>query len=99
MTRIAIALGILLLSSPALSADVSGSGGVLERMAVPPGIARSAYDLVALRPLGFVQVVGSAAVFVVAYPVSLLVGGSQTVKEVCLTGPVDQVFRAELGDF
>lgn len=68
-------------------------------VSAPPSPARKVFDAAVLRPLGLVQVAGGAAVFAVTYPVSLLVGGSQTVKEACLTGPVDQVFRAELGDF
>jgi hypothetical protein len=68
-------------------------------VSAPPSPTRKLFDAAVLRPLGFVQVVGGAALFVVAYPVSLLVGGSETVKEACLTGPTDQVFRAKLGDF
>ena len=97
MIRIAIALTILLLSSMALSVDASGSGDDLERVARPPGVARSAYDLVVLRPLGFLQVVLGAAVLVPSYPVALLVGGDEDVWRACIAEPVERTFRRPLG--
>jgi len=97
MIRISIALIVLLFSSPALAVDPSGSGDDLDRVARPPGIARSTYDLVALRPLGFVQVVLGAAVLVPAYPVSLLVDGDEDVWRTCVADPVERTFRRPLG--
>jgi hypothetical protein len=97
MIRIAIALSVLLLSSPALSVDASGSGDDLERVARPPGVVRSAYDLVVLRPLGFLQVVLGAAVLVPSYPVALLVGGDEDVWRACIAEPVERTFRRPLG--
>ena len=95
MTRIALAL--LLLSSPALSVEPSVSGDDLERVARPPGIARSAYDLVLLRPLGFLQVVVGAAVALPAYPVALLFDGDEDVWRACVAEPVERTFRRPLG--
>jgi hypothetical protein len=95
--RIALALALLLLSSPALSAGPADSGDDLERLARPPGIARSAYDLAVLRPLSFLQVVVSAAVFVPSYPVALLVGGEEDVWRACVAEPVERTFRRPLG--
>jgi hypothetical protein len=97
MMRIAVALTLLLLSSPALSVDPSGSGDDLDRLARPPGIARSAYDLALLRPLGFLQVVVGAAFLVPSYPVALLVGGEEDVWRACVAEPVERTFRRPLG--
>jgi hypothetical protein len=97
MIRITLALSILLLSSPAASVDPSGSGGDLESVARPPGAARSAYDLVVLRPWGFLQVVLGAAVLVPSYPVALLVDGDEDVWRACIAEPVERTFRRPLG--
>ena len=95
--RIAVALFFLLLSSPALSVDPSASGDDLERLARPPGISRSAYDLALLRPFGFLQVVVGAAVFMPSYPVAFLVGGDEDVWRACIAEPVERTFRRPLG--
>ena len=97
MIRIAIVLIVLLLSSPAFSVDSSGSGDDLERVARPPGVARSVYDAVVLRPLGFVQVVVGAVLLVPAYPVALLVDGDEDVWRACVGDPVERTFRRPLG--
>ena len=97
MTRIVLALSILLLSSPALSVEPSTSGDDLERVARPPGIARSVYDAVVLRPLGFLQVVVGAVVLVPSYPVALLVDGDEDVWRACIADPVERTFRRPLG--
>ena len=69
----------------------------LERVAPPPGIARSAYDAVVLRPLGFLQVVVGAVVLVPSYPVALLVDGDEDVWRACIADPVERTFRRPLG--
>ena len=97
MIRIALALSIFLLSSPAFSVDPAASGDDLERVAPPPGIARSAYDAVVLRPLGFLQVVLGAVVLVPSYPVALLVDGDEDVWRACIADPVERTFRRPLG--
>ena len=97
MIRIVVALTILLLSTPAFSLEPSGSGGDLERVARPPGIARSVYDAVVLRPFGFIQVALGAAVFVPSYPVALLVDGDEDVWRACIADPVERTFRRPLG--
>jgi hypothetical protein len=97
MTRIAIALAVLLLSAPAAAVEPSGSGDDLERVAAPPGIARSAYDAVVLRPLGFIQVVVGAVLLVPAYPVALLVDGYEDVWRACIADPVERTFQRPLG--
>jgi len=80
---------------PVYSSEVSRD--VAERVGRVPDGARRAYDLLALRPLGLVQVVVGAAVFVPAYPVSVLVDAEDEVRDICITGPVDQTFRRPLG--
>lgn len=99
MTRIALALSILLvlLSSPAASVEPSASGDDLDRVTRAPALARSAYDAVVLRPLGFVQVVLGAAVLLPAYPVALLVDGDEDVWRACIADPVERTFRRPLG--
>jgi hypothetical protein len=97
MIRIALALGILLLSLPALSVEPTGSGDDLERIASPPGVARSAYDAVVLRPLGFLQVVVGAVVLMPSYPVALLMDGEDDVWRACIAKPVERTFRRPLG--
>lgn len=97
MIRIAIALTILLLSAPAAAVEPSGSGEDLERVARPPGVARSVYDAVVVRPLGFVQVVLGAVLFVPSYPVALLLDGDEDVFRVCIADPVERTFQRPLG--
>ncbi len=80
---------------PVYSSEVSRD--VAERVGRVPDSGRRAYDLFALRPLGLVQVVVGAAVFVPAYPVSVLVDAEDEVRDICITGPVDQTFRRPLG--
>lgn len=60
---------------------------------------RKIFDATVLRPLGFVQVVVGAALFPVFYLGSLVTGGSATVLDVCIKGPVEQTFQKDLGDF
>jgi hypothetical protein len=61
-------------------------------------VGRTAFDLVILRPLQLVQVALSAAVFVPAYPVSLLFDAGEDVLEICISEPVERAFRRPLGD-
>ena len=81
--------------SPLYSSKVSRD--VSERVGQIPDGGRRAYDLLVLRPLGLLQVVVGAAVYVPAYPVSLLVDGEDEVRDICITGPIDQTFRRPLG--
>ena len=60
-------------------------------------VARQIFDAALLRPLQLVQVVASAAVFLPAYPVGLLVGEGDYVMETCIREPVDRAFRRPLG--
>jgi hypothetical protein len=80
----------LLLAAPAAAGDLVFG---LESEPV-----RKGYDLVVLRPLDLVRFVSAAAFFPVAYPVSLVTGGSDFVLEVCIGLPFDRTFRRPLGE-
>ena len=94
-----LALGLVCGPTSARAAEISYdlSADVSERAGQAPDGGRKAYDLLVLRPLGFVQVVVSALVFVPAYPVALLVSAEDEVRDICITRPVDQTFRRPLG--
>jgi hypothetical protein len=70
----------------------------LGRVSRPAGILRTAYDTVALRPFGLVQVAAGAAAFMTFYLPALVVNGDDDVTRACITDPVDQTFRKPLGD-
>ena len=59
---------------------------------------RKTWDLVAMRPFDLVQLGVSAGVFVLAWPVTLVTGGEDFVREVCITLPVERTFRRPLGE-
>jgi len=84
------ALMVALGSAPAQARDA--------RPAVDRGWPVQAYDAVVLRPLGFIQTAAGATAFLLAYPISLLTGGTDHVIDACITGPVDQTFRRPLGE-
>jgi hypothetical protein len=92
-------LALLVSASPSTAAPADEQGG-------EPGreTARKVYDALLLRPLGFCQFVVSAAVFVPAYPIARFVdlgwdaNATDDVIEVCITEPVNQVFRKPLGE-
>jgi hypothetical protein len=81
--------------NPVYSSEVSRD--VAERVGRVPDGGRRTYDLLSLRPLGLVQVAVGAAVFVPAYPVAVLLDAEDEVRDICITGPVDQTFRRPLG--
>jgi len=89
MKALLLSLSLLITAAP--------SGAQIEAVAAEPSAARRSYDLLVWRPLGFVRVVTGAAMFVVAYPVGWALGGGDTVKQVCLDEPVEQVFGRPLG--
>jgi hypothetical protein len=60
--------------------------------------SRKAFDVLVLRPLGFLQVAYSAVMFAVSYPVGLATGTEDEVQEVCITEPAEQTFERSLGD-
>ena len=59
---------------------------------------RNVYDAAILRPAQFVLLVGSAAVFVPAWPIGALFGWGPDVTELCITQPVERVFDRPLGE-
>ncbi len=77
--------------SPAeIDADLAG----VRRDATTGGVV---FDALVLRPLSFIQLAFSAVVFVPAYPVSLLFGGSDDVMRACISEPAHQTFGRPLG--
>jgi hypothetical protein len=86
---IAPLLGLLLAAPAAAEGLVAG----LESEPV-----RKGYDLVVLRPLDLIRFVSGAVFFPVAYPVSLVTGGSDFVLDVCIGLPFDRTFRRPLGE-
>jgi hypothetical protein len=76
----------------------AGSAAAEELRAVrDPDPVRRIYDLVVLRPFDLTTLAVSAGVFVVAYPVALVTGGSNFVREVCIDLPVERALRRPLG--
>ena len=95
--RAAAMLLIVALLLPGSATALEPEG--LERRRIDPVAA--SFDVVILRPLGFVAVVVGAAAFI---PVALLTApnGKDSLKaalELFVTRPADDVFRRRLGDF
>jgi len=82
-----------------LAAWLAAGSAVAEelRAAGDPDPVRGVYDLVVLRPFDLATLAVSAGVFVVAYPVALVTGGSGFVREVCIDLPVERALRRPLG--
>ena len=63
-----------------------------------PSTSRKVFDAVILRPLQLGHVVLSAAFFLPAYAVAWPFGVTDDVVELCITEPVDRLFRRPLGE-
>jgi hypothetical protein len=64
-----------------------------------PGIHEKLVDAVFVRPVGFVATAAvSGAFFLVAYPVSLVLGDSEWVVDVCIREPIDHYIKRPLGE-
>ena len=87
----ALLCALLVTSAARAEGPETGRSGV-ER------VGAQTWDLVVLRPLGLVQTVVGAAFFAVAYPVSLVTGGSDHVVDYCIKSPVEQTFTRPLGE-
>lgn len=85
----AVALGLLILTAavPSLAASPDAEHG-----------GRRIFDAAVLRPLGFVQVVTGAVLFVVTYPVAWATDYTEEMKDICIRWPVEQTFERSLGD-
>jgi hypothetical protein len=59
---------------------------------------RQIFDAAVLRPLGFVQLVTGAVMFVLTYPVSWATDYTEEMKDICYRWPVNQTFERPLGD-
>ena len=94
MTRSAAALLMALLAAtvPARADDAE-----LDRVEQPPHFGLRAYDLMLLRPLGFVQLAVGAVALVPSYPIAWFVGGQEDVVEACVTDPARRTFARPLG--
>jgi hypothetical protein len=88
-----LAAGIALLAILAPAPALAERGDFLQAPAV-----RKTWDLVALRPFDLIQLGVSAGFFVLAWPVTLVTGGGDFVREVCITLPVERTFRRPLGE-
>ncbi len=91
-------LATLLLAWIVLTALAAPAHAEAGRTLAAEQFGRKVFDALILRPLGLVQTVVSASFFLVAYPVSLVTGGSDDVIEICIEQPVAQTFRKPLGD-
>ena len=87
--RFAALMLTLALAAPAAIAEEDGGKLLRAR--------RVAVDLAIERPLGLLEVAVGAAIFAIAYPISLVVGGSDGVVEACIEDPVDHTFKRPLG--
>ena len=59
---------------------------------------RQVFDATVLRPLGFVQVMTGAVMFIVTYPVAWATDYTEEMKDICYRWPVNQTFERPLGD-
>ena len=89
----------LALAALLLVAQLAASPAAAEELRAvrDPGLVYQAYDLVVLRPLDLTTLAVSLPFFVVAYPVALVAGGSDFVREVCLDLPVERALLRPLG--
>ena len=91
--RLARRLVTLLLVWMVLAVLAAPAHAEAGRLRAANQFGRTAFDALILRPLGLVQTLVSATFFLVAYPVSLLTGGSDDVIEICIEQPIAQTFR------
>jgi len=62
-----------------------------------PGWVKKGWDLVFMRPFDLVGLGFGGVFWVIAYPVSLVAGGSTDVQEACITHPFERTFQRPLG--
>jgi hypothetical protein len=86
---VALALGVYILTAAVPA--VAESPNTEYRM-------RQIFDATVLRPLGLVQVVTGAVMFVVTYPVAWGTDYAEEMKGICYRWPVHQTFERPLGD-
>lgn len=60
-------------------------------------VGRQAFDATILRPLGLIQNLASAAMFVVFYPAALATDTVDELTDICITLPVEHTFERPLG--
>ena len=87
---LAAVLVLTWVASPALAAEEAW------RKPEPSGAA-TGFDLVVLRPLGIVALVGGAVLFVVSLPFSALGGNVDEAADKLVTAPFNYTFTRPLG--
>ena len=85
-----------LLAAPAVAQDDDDDGG---GSSSEPTAFEKGFDVVVLRPLGFVQMVVGAGFFVIAGPLSWPGGGMQDAYDVFIQVPYDETITRKLGRF
>ena len=55
-------------------------------------------DVAVARPLAAIRLVTGAAAFIVGYPISLVVGGTDHVIDHCIEDPLHDLVRRPLGE-
>jgi hypothetical protein len=89
----------MLVAGFALLAVVAPAPALADRDGFLQGpVVRKTWDVVALRPFDLIQLGVSAGFFVLAWPVTLVTGGDDFVREVCITLPMERTFRRPLGE-
>ena len=77
--------------------DVAAGAAELEHDDLAPSAFDKTFDLMFLRPFGVVQIVGSSLFMFIAYPVALVLGGSDELVRACWRDPVRRTFQRPLG--
>ena len=96
--RSAIAIGVLLVS-------LASPAAALEPEPVDPWYAKAGrvgaatYDVLLLRPLGFIATVGGFTCYAIALPFSAINRDIKTPWDMFVMEPADWTFRRPLGDF
>jgi uncharacterized membrane protein YhhN len=89
-------LSILLLASPAAALEPSAD----DPWYVTAGnIGASSFDVLLLRPLGFVATVAGLACFTAALPFSAIAQEIGTSWDIFVVAPAESTFKRPIGDF
>jgi len=99
MRAAAVVLIVLMATSGATAAPtgVDESQDVYEEVGRAPHVGQQIFDVVLLRPLGFVQLAVGTALLLPLYPVSLLADRGDDLFRACVSDPFERTFRRPLG--
>ena len=93
-----LCVSLLLLASPATALEPTADDH--DPWYVTAGsIGEKTFDVLLLRPLGFVATVGGFACFTAALPFSAIAQDIGTSWDIFVLGPADYTFLRPLGDF